>query len=586
MKFAIYGVSRSGKDYFIENLKEYFFKNGKSLLHIQGSDMLNLFALNKYGVKFKDCEESQKITLREQFISYVNEMNMVHEYVVVDGHYAFYDSENNFNIVCTEYDLKCYEKFFYIDTDPNYVIERLRRSDGDKKNVYMTADQIQIWQNFEIDLMSKSLLSLNNESHIIKSEAQIAFEYVFDCVVKDKYNSFNIAKKMVKDLKINTTCVVLTDCDKTLSNEDSTSLALEFVGQSGINLKEIFKKDRYTNFQSLKSYKFLKEIKLYNSNTIDYVVEKITANQKIIDNLLALKNISIVGITASNGNVWTRIMKKFGLEIPILAHEQFIVSKYIKYFVVKELQAKGKYVIALGDSLLDGFMLKQANKGYIITTKGFRECLETFLMENPNIRQLEYLPLIYSQVLQEKSISTLKSLMVSNEVEKNISICKSNSGRNGRELRIAHYELGKEIAKMIQEDFIADKFCVISILRSGLLFSLGIADYFDCPIIFCDDKNFISFEEQLDENRELKDVTFIICDAVINSGKSISAVGSYLNGKKHIVATNVMSDKFNNTLGIPLYATRVSAHSFIGSKQNIVKNGKGPDTADRLFKLL
>lgn len=52
MKFAIYGVSRSGKDYFIENLKEYFFKNGKSLLHIQGSDMLNLFALNKYGVKF------------------------------------------------------------------------------------------------------------------------------------------------------------------------------------------------------------------------------------------------------------------------------------------------------------------------------------------------------------------------------------------------------------------------------------------------------------------------------------------------------------------------------------------------------
>jgi hypothetical protein len=44
MTFSIYGVSRSGKDFLIQKLKEYFESRGKSLLHVNGSATLNEMA--------------------------------------------------------------------------------------------------------------------------------------------------------------------------------------------------------------------------------------------------------------------------------------------------------------------------------------------------------------------------------------------------------------------------------------------------------------------------------------------------------------------------------------------------------------
>ena len=72
MKFAIYGVSRSGKDYFINALIKYFSERGAKLEHIKGSETLNEFALNDYGLKFKQCDEVQKSALRKRFVSHVS----------------------------------------------------------------------------------------------------------------------------------------------------------------------------------------------------------------------------------------------------------------------------------------------------------------------------------------------------------------------------------------------------------------------------------------------------------------------------------------------------------------------------------
>ena len=91
MKFAVYGVSRSGKDYFIEKLQHYFSEQGVSLKHIKGSETLNEFAFEKYGVKFKQCDESQKNKLRKKFIAYVAEIEKSYAYVAVDRHNHFYN---------------------------------------------------------------------------------------------------------------------------------------------------------------------------------------------------------------------------------------------------------------------------------------------------------------------------------------------------------------------------------------------------------------------------------------------------------------------------------------------------------------
>lgn len=587
MKFAIYGVSRSGKDYFIKALQDYFAKKGKSLYHIKGSDTLNKLALEIYGIKFNECDNKQKIELRNRFILFINEMEKSREYIVVDGHYSFYNAENELYKVCTEFDIKCYDKFFYLDTNPEKILERMKATiDVDKQNHIITSEQIQCWQNFEVDNLTKDLLSFEKELHIIRYDCEFALRYVFDCVIYDKYNSSAIAKDMVKTLKLDSTCVILTDCDKTLSIEDSAMLAFEYIKRDATVLKEIYKNDRYSNFQMLHSYTYINDVKLYTEESVEYVINRISANKRLVDNLCELKRISLVGITAGNGDIWNKVAQKFGLNIFILAHQQMLVSKYVKYFVVKELQSQGKYVIALGDSLLDELMLKQANKGYIITSKGYRNCIENSFSASSTIRQLNYFPLCYSNIGYDETITLKKALEINEYIKTLIDICKSNSNKKGKELRAAHFNLGKEVAKMIQSDLQNDEFVVISIMRSGLPFSFGIADYFDCPVIFFDDKNIMSFECQLNDNCQLENKTFIICDAVVNSGKTINMILNILNGKKCIVATNVLSSKFNMIADAPVYTSRISNHSYIGAKQLAVFEGKGPDTADRLYNLL
>lgn len=585
MKFAIYGVSRSGKDYFIDALVRYFLANGEQLYHVKGSETLNLLALKIYGVKFNQCDDAQKCNLRQQFVERINEIETEHKHVVVDGHYSFFDDQKTLHSVCTQSDISCYDKFFYLDSEPKQIIERMKNSSESKRNDNFTEEDIQYWQNYEIDHFTKVLLEHDKELHIIRYENDSALQYVFDCVTQNKFNSQSIAKSMVEKLKLNSNCVILTDCDRTLSFEDSAILALEYVKKPKTALKEIFQNDCYSNYQMLQANTYYNDSGVFTEDSINYVVEKITANQKLIDDLLGLHQISVFGITAGQGELWNRVLQKFGLPIPILAHAEMPISKYVKYFAVKELQARGVYVIAIGDSLLDGLMLKQANKSYVVTAKGYRENIENFLEQNHDIKQLEYFPICYSGIGYEKGVLPIKTLTMNENIEAHIATCKSDSAITGKNLRESHYELGKEVAKMIQSDFINDKFSVVAVMRAGLPFALGIADYFDCPILFYDD-NLASFERQLRDNVQLKGTTLIICDAVINSGKTIEEFTDSLKNQKCIIATNVLSDKCSMELKYPIYASRISGRSFVGAKQKTIANGKGPDTGDRLYNLI
>lgn len=586
MKFAIYGVSRSGKDYFIDILVRYFLSRGEQLYHVKGSETLNQMALEIYGVKFNQCDDMKKRDLRERFIERINELESKHKNVVVDGHYAFFDDQKILISVCTQSDIDCYDQFFYLDSEPKLIIDRMRNSSGSKYNDRLTEADIQLWQDYEIERFTEDLLKRDKELHIIRYENESALQYVFYCATKDKYNSKIIARRMVEELQINGECVILTDCDRTLSFEDSAELALDYFNRPKTELKEIFHNNHYSNYQMAQANKYFNETALFTEDSMKYVVQKIRANQNLLDDLLEIQEIPIVGITAGKGDLWNRILQKFDFKISVLAQEEMLVSKYVKYFVVKELQSRGKYVIALGDALLDGLMLKQANKSYIVTAKGYRENIEKFLAQNQAIKQLDYFPICYLNGAHETRISSIKSLTEDENISAHIAVCKSDSAITGKKLRKSHYELGKEVAKMIQSDFANEQFAVVTVMRAGLPFSLGIADYFDCPILFYDDKSLISIEQQLSDNAQLQDKTLIICDAVINSGKTVRKIIEDLKIQKFIIATNVLSDRFCIGLKYPIYASRVSTHSYVGAKQKCIVDGKGPDTGDRLYSLL
>ena len=585
MKFAIYGVSRSGKNYLIEQLVDYFQKKDLPLMHINGSGILKELAQQIYAKDFKVLSEAEKDILRKEFVVRLDAAEKEYGNIVVDGHYAFYNEGGELFKVFTESDKNAYDVFFYLETKPSEIIQRMRNSFGDKRNEEMTEAQVAVWQDYEISEMSEELLRSDKELYVLRYGEEV-FEYIYEVVALGRYNSLRIATEMLESVNIDFVhnTIIVIDCDKTLSVEDTTNVACDVKGLDKDVFRQIYAGDRYSNYQAWLANRYIAENNIFDEGIVQEVVDKTHFNESIISDLKAKQEVEILALSAGFTKAWVSLLKKANLQAEVLTTNSGIVSKYVKYFVVKLLKQQGKFVVAVGDSLLDGLMLKEANVGYIATTKGYRKNVENFLKRNSFIRQLRYFDYQYDFLSGDEFILSAKALSPNDFIAKNIALCKSGSGCTGKALRNAHYELGQEVAKMIRCDSKDDDFAVIILMRSGLPFGMGIADYFDCPVLFSNG-DAADLSRQLEENN-LYGKKLIICDGVVNTGKSIYGLIKNCNLSNIIIATNVLSDKVDKTQMFPIYATRISQNSFVGAKQKVVVNGKGPDTSDRLFQLL
>ena len=102
---------------------------------------------------------------------------------------------------------------------------------------------------------------------------------------------------------------------------------------------------------------------------------------------------------------------------------------------------------------------------------------------------------------------------------------------------------------------------------------------------------FYSYNSKTDAFPDIKQGVAVIVDSVINTGKSILDMVDQLKQKNPeieiIVVSNVIqNDAVNLLQSYKVFAVRTSANSFVGSRQAMQKNGKGPDTADRLFNYI
>ena len=587
MKIAIYGISRSGKDYFINDfIKSYNHSNNVSttFYHVSGSKLLREIALEEYKKEFDFLSELEKVKVRKKFISKVGDIEKEKGSIIVDGHYSFYDDNMNLYKVFTEFDLSFYDYYFYLDTNSVDVIERMKLSENEKKKSYSIED-INRWKDYEIENMSNDLLILDKELHVIKYDDNLALDYVLG-VINGIYDSKKIAPKLLNNINFDGyESVILTDCDKTLSCEDTTELSLKLLCKDNSKLKEIYQGDRYTNYQALSAKIYLGDsFDKISMENINEIRKNITFNKNLIEDLKTKRNAKILAITAGLSNLWEKLLNMEGLKVEVLKTD-LIMSKYIKYYVLRQIQKMGKYVIAIGDSILDSLMLRFANKSYIISNKGLRDNIKKLLYSYPRIHQLEYSLYHYDGIQTDSLIDSIKTILpITDEISKYISICKSDSGIDGVKLRMAHYMLGGEVAKLIEADYPKSKFVVVIMMRSGLCFGQGIADYFDCQELFYTESLADKFEKELEGNSNYKSKCIILVDGVINSGNSMKEIVSRMKGYKIIIATNVISSKFSVDYIHPIYATRISGRSFVGAKQYKISDGKGPDTSDRLFK--
>ena len=167
-----------------------------------------------------------------------------------------------------------------------------------------------------------------------------------------------------------------------------------------------------------------------------------------------------------------------------------------------------------------------------------------------------------------------------------IDVCKSGSGVCGYKLREAHQTAGRLIGTVIAfDDKAAERYAVVIMMRAGLPFGIGIADSLEiaCKRV----QVFFSTKEKKTPN-DLDATDYdkiILVDAVIKTGGEMIELADKLGAQEKIIyAANVLDETGKaNFTDKQVYATRTSGHSFTGAKQKDIKDGKGPDTGDRLF---
>lgn len=174
MKIAIYGVSRSGKNFMIEKLVKQL---GNNAFHLNGSLTLNKMAANRFNCPFKELGDREKSYLRKEFTRIIDSKDAQYEYVFVDGHYAFMDKDE-YKVVFTSEDKFIYDAFFYLDTPSNMIIEFSRNSIGEKKNILITEREIEKWKQFEIKEMSELCKQVNKDLIILNNEVNISIEFL------------------------------------------------------------------------------------------------------------------------------------------------------------------------------------------------------------------------------------------------------------------------------------------------------------------------------------------------------------------------------------------------------------------------
>lgn len=164
-------------------------------------------------------------------------------------------------------------------------------------------------------------------------------------------------------------------------------------------------------------------------------------------------------------------------------------------------------------------------------------------------------------------------LKKTDEINRLISITKSNSGVSGPLLAEAHMELGKAMGRQMTTFEPADT-TVVAMLRGGIFFAEGIYFALGC--------RFQTYDPKHETFVRPETTNIILVDSVINTGKTIIDIME----SSMYVACCVINEKAVHQFEDRLYSVRVSKNSFEGSNVQKQSGNKGPDTTMRLFNLI
>lgn len=186
LRIAVFGISRSGKDYTIEGAVKLLSERRRKFSHV--SLIKEVYALLD-GRKLSQMGDNEKRALMEEARVNIDSKSAMSN-LIVDEHYSFphtyggkvihngyvdekipfreiYDDELDllYEVVFDEAELEKYDKVFFLDIEPAIVLDRFRKSEGCKCNNDITLRDVRSWILFEkynlMSLCSKHRIPFN-----------------------------------------------------------------------------------------------------------------------------------------------------------------------------------------------------------------------------------------------------------------------------------------------------------------------------------------------------------------------------------------------------------------------------------------
>lgn len=329
MRIGLYGMPTAGKTTILKQIDFLPVLHGSTSLH-------------ELAPNFSMLNENEKRLTRLKFAKKCHTFDNL----VMDGHYAFGD-----HVVFTASDGDLYDCFLYLYVHPDILRKRMQRSEKNRK--YLSYD-ISAWQDLEVEKLREYCHSHDKDFYVLDCQPGSTYVRTDNAVsfireICNGYSNVSFARKIVKQVlsKVQTNKITLLDGDKTLIYEDSSNLAFKYK-------THIFDGNFYTGFQTWMQYLE------FESYRIDPTcLPKVHRNEKLPEKFHSDTFI----LSAGNNAIWQTIAKHFGMTV----FSGSAMSSDTKYFVTKFLIAQGYQIFAYGDSMGDYYMLKEADKGFLVT---------------------------------------------------------------------------------------------------------------------------------------------------------------------------------------------------------------------------
>ncbi len=168
---GVFGISRSGKDSAIEVFIKITRENGYNFVHMSPIGMIRK---RMAGNSLKTLSDQEKRKLVKDVRAEIKEVSEDSN-VIVDEHYCFPqdfggkilengyydeklphdimsvpDSPTVYEVVLPRFETQFYDLVAIMKIDPDAIVERMRKSDGCKRNTIATRDDIIHWQRAEM----------------------------------------------------------------------------------------------------------------------------------------------------------------------------------------------------------------------------------------------------------------------------------------------------------------------------------------------------------------------------------------------------------------------------------------------------